>query len=461
MEGQCASLRQEPQYQQVCGTTHPLSASGLLRPHPPPPALRSLRLHSRLPLSWCWVLHRSRWGCLVLPAVLLPCSSISSPPFGSIARGDGRDPGRVRPRSCVANRHDPLAALLGYLTFMQLYIVAFAVGTLAGFFSLASVSLLPSLVKVTPDRAAWLAAHWAERRDDGQWHILGDAAHKRVNPVLYRKDEVLEGWKRIVAPTLWIEGDETDPNRWWGHRYPRSEFDARIALVNNLRRVRLPSCGHMLHFDQPQALAEALEAILRPDERWLGWVLVNIRMRSSKRGISRDAGDEITRATPARRRRCAPSASAARAREHRLVVDVVADEHRRAAPRARAPAMRRASALSGAPAADDVDDALAAEARAAPGRCPAAARSMHASAAPRVRRQPVVQRERVPLSSTSTPASASASALHGDAVRAAHRARCARRATAGPARDPRRRGCRRRSAARSPGAGARRRRCGR
>src|SRR5918997_3745420 len=41
----------------------------------------------------------------------------------------------------------PVAALLGYLTFAQLYIVAFAVGTLAGFFSLASISLLPSLVK--------------------------------------------------------------------------------------------------------------------------------------------------------------------------------------------------------------------------------------------------------------------------------------------------------------------------
>lgn len=116
--------------------------------------------------------------------------------------------------------------------------------------------------RLTSDRATWLAQHWAERRDDGQWHILGDPAHKRVNPALYRKDEVLEGWKRIEASTLWIEGDETDPDRWWGHRYPRSEFDARIALVKTLRRVRLASCGHMLHFDQPQALAEALDTFL-------------------------------------------------------------------------------------------------------------------------------------------------------------------------------------------------------
>jgi pimeloyl-ACP methyl ester carboxylesterase len=122
--------------------------------------------------------------------------------------------------------------------------------------------LIKNNPRLKPEHAAWLAAHWAERRDDGQWHILGDPAHKRVNPALYRKDEVLESWKRIAAPTLWVEGDETDPTRWWGHRYPRSEFDARIALVKNLQRVRLASCGHMLHFDQPRALAEALDGFL-------------------------------------------------------------------------------------------------------------------------------------------------------------------------------------------------------
>jgi pimeloyl-ACP methyl ester carboxylesterase len=122
--------------------------------------------------------------------------------------------------------------------------------------------LIKNNPRLNAERAAWLAQHWAERRDDGQWHVLGDPAHKRVNPALYRKDEVLEGWKRIEAPTLWIEGDETDPDRWWGHRYPRSEFDARIALVKHLTRVRLASCGHMLHFDQPQALADALDRFL-------------------------------------------------------------------------------------------------------------------------------------------------------------------------------------------------------
>jgi len=114
-----------------------------------------------------------------------------------------------------------------------------------------------------PDKAAWLAPHWSEQRADGRWHILGDPAHKRVNPVLYRVDEVLETWKLITAPLLWVEGDQTDVAKWWGHRYPRSEFDERLAVVPTpLTRAVLSPAGHMLHHDQPEALAAELARFL-------------------------------------------------------------------------------------------------------------------------------------------------------------------------------------------------------
>jgi pimeloyl-ACP methyl ester carboxylesterase len=115
---------------------------------------------------------------------------------------------------------------------------------------------------LTPDKAAWLAPHWARQRDDGLWHVLGDPAHKRVNPVLYQLPEILETWKLIGAPLLWVEGDRTDIAKWWGHRYSRSEFDERLAVVPNAQRVLLSPCGHMLHHDQPQALAGHLAAFL-------------------------------------------------------------------------------------------------------------------------------------------------------------------------------------------------------
>jgi pimeloyl-ACP methyl ester carboxylesterase len=112
------------------------------------------------------------------------------------------------------------------------------------------------------DKAAWLAPHWAALQDDGRWHIQGDPAHKRTNPVLYRVEEILETWKLIAAPLLWVEGDRTDITQWWGTRYSKEEFHERLSVVPSVERHVLSPCGHMLHHDQPQALAERLAAFL-------------------------------------------------------------------------------------------------------------------------------------------------------------------------------------------------------
>jgi pimeloyl-ACP methyl ester carboxylesterase len=131
--------------------------------------------------------------------------------------------------------------------------------------------LLANNALLTPEKAAWLAPHWSAPRigADGstRWHILGEAAHKRVNPVLYRVDEVLATWARITAPLLWVDGDRTDVAKWWGQRFPRSEFDERLKAVPRVEKHTLSPCGHMLHHDQPEVLAGLVEAFLsRPDD---------------------------------------------------------------------------------------------------------------------------------------------------------------------------------------------------
>jgi len=115
---------------------------------------------------------------------------------------------------------------------------------------------------LTLERAAWLARQWSRRREDGQWEILGDPAHKRINPMLYQKAEVLECWRRIAAPVMWVEGDRTDITRWWGKRYPREDFEARLAVLADVRKHVLSPAGHMLHHDQPEALAGHIERFL-------------------------------------------------------------------------------------------------------------------------------------------------------------------------------------------------------
>ncbi len=117
------------------------------------------------------------------------------------------------------------------------------------------------------DRAAWLAQHWSRQRNQsdvtpGEWEILGDPAHKRQTPILYHVEDVLECWKLISAPLLWVEGDKTDIERWWGKRYTKEEFHQRLGVVANVERHVLAPAGHMLHHDQPEALAQRLESFL-------------------------------------------------------------------------------------------------------------------------------------------------------------------------------------------------------
>ena len=123
--------------------------------------------------------------------------------------------------------------------------------------------LLKNNPRLGASKAAWLATRWAREGAGGRWHILGDAGHKRVNPMLYRVDEILETWKLITAPLLWVEGDSTTNDRMWGKRYSKAEFHERLNLVPQAQRQVLKDCGHMLHHDQPEALATLLAAFLK------------------------------------------------------------------------------------------------------------------------------------------------------------------------------------------------------
>jgi pimeloyl-ACP methyl ester carboxylesterase len=130
--------------------------------------------------------------------------------------------------------------------------------------SLAAVAqrLRKTNPRLPEDKALWLASQWSEQKADALWHLRADPAHKGVGALVYRVEEVLACWKRISAPTLWVEAEETELAQWWGKRYPREDFEARLAVVPQLERERLAACGHMLHHDQPEALAARLKRFL-------------------------------------------------------------------------------------------------------------------------------------------------------------------------------------------------------
>ncbi|MEO8281499.1 MAG: alpha/beta hydrolase [Ideonella sp.] len=116
--------------------------------------------------------------------------------------------------------------------------------------------------RLSAQRAAYLAGHWARQCADGMWDILGDPAHRRINPVLYQRAEALACWAAIRAPLLWVEGSLSDIATHWGGRYPRSDFEARLAVVPQVERVVLEGAAHMLHHDQPETLAGHLQRFI-------------------------------------------------------------------------------------------------------------------------------------------------------------------------------------------------------
>jgi pimeloyl-ACP methyl ester carboxylesterase len=127
-------------------------------------------------------------------------------------------------------------------------------------FSELAQRLRNSNPRLSPEKAEFLARHWG-REVDGKGVVLrSDPAHKIVNPVLYRYEEVRACWREVTAPVLWVEAAESETLERL--KLGADDITERRAAFRNLRYEVLADCGHMLHHDQPAALARLLERFL-------------------------------------------------------------------------------------------------------------------------------------------------------------------------------------------------------
>jgi len=117
--------------------------------------------------------------------------------------------------------------------------------------------------RLKDERADFLSQHWSAQNAAGEWEILGDPAHKKPSPLLYQVEEVLACWKQITAPVLWVEAEDTNMWQWMGPKpEARIEIDRRLAHLAKVSARMMADAGHMLHHDQPEALAFMLEGFL-------------------------------------------------------------------------------------------------------------------------------------------------------------------------------------------------------
>jgi pimeloyl-ACP methyl ester carboxylesterase len=114
--------------------------------------------------------------------------------------------------------------------------------------------------RLSGERAEFLARHWGRDAPDGTVVLRGDPAHKIVNPVLYRYEEVRACWREVRAPVLWVDGAETAALKRLG--LDDAQYAERRAQFAELRRVTVARAGHMLHHDQPEAVAKLIDDFL-------------------------------------------------------------------------------------------------------------------------------------------------------------------------------------------------------
>jgi pimeloyl-ACP methyl ester carboxylesterase len=114
--------------------------------------------------------------------------------------------------------------------------------------------------RLTEERAAFLARHWAKRQDTGGFVLLSDPVHKTVNPYLFRIDEAIACWRRITAPVLLVSGKLSEiPARM---KDTPEQLAERKGAFRNRREIELDDAGHMMHHDQPEKVARAIEDFL-------------------------------------------------------------------------------------------------------------------------------------------------------------------------------------------------------
>jgi pimeloyl-ACP methyl ester carboxylesterase len=114
--------------------------------------------------------------------------------------------------------------------------------------------------RTSAEHLEFIAHAWAQQGEDGRVRLRADPRHKRVNPVLYQREQAQACWRGITAPLLLVIGEES---------LLAKEMTAELGDVAlhqffaTLRIERVAGAGHMLHHEQPAAIAALVRDFFR------------------------------------------------------------------------------------------------------------------------------------------------------------------------------------------------------
>jgi pimeloyl-ACP methyl ester carboxylesterase len=132
----------------------------------------------------------------------------------------------------------------------------------------AAARLLANNPRLDPARAGALAAAATRRTESGDLVWAFDPRVRSVFVGHTRRVDTEPYWRNVHCPTLIVSGDLAHeywraqiPLEWDG-RFAPGELEARVRLFRDHEHVAIPEAGHMVHFDQPAALIDAVTDFL-------------------------------------------------------------------------------------------------------------------------------------------------------------------------------------------------------
>ena len=117
--------------------------------------------------------------------------------------------------------------------------------------------------RLCESRAVFLAENLCRCLADGTVEMNCDPWHRVPSPMVYHAEDNLACWRRIEAPVLLAIASHGFANQRFGN--DPEEFKRRTNCFRNGQVVPIADAGHNVQHDQPECVAQVIEAFLRRD----------------------------------------------------------------------------------------------------------------------------------------------------------------------------------------------------
>lgn len=114
--------------------------------------------------------------------------------------------------------------------------------------------------RLSESRANFLAAHFLERNDDGEFLPKADVEARQVAPIYPHTDQIMELLRNISAKVLVVRGTDSFVSKTFvGHEQVLAE---RLACYQHRSDLILEGASHNMHHEFPEKVAASVLALL-------------------------------------------------------------------------------------------------------------------------------------------------------------------------------------------------------